>query len=139
MSFQHPPEIRGVIQAEKSKGQRHCNCSHNPQTSSCSTSLILAFEKYVTGKEHDALNSLDEFPAEYQQDLLDVGIEPSEKDRSGSFLQQDCSVVFSTVKYKGLELMSTTDAMKKHDWLEDYLWKAVQVDTDKYTAEVELE
>ncbi len=35
--------------------------------------------------------------------------------------------------------MSTTDAMKKHDWLEDYLWKAVQVDTDKYTAEVELE
>ncbi len=48
-------------------------------------------------------------------------------------------MVFSTVKYKGLELMSTTDAMKKHDWLEDYLWKTVQVDTDKYTAEVELE
>ena len=99
----------------------------------------IAIEKYVTGKEHDALNALDEFPEEYQQDLLDAGIEPSEKDRSGSFLQQDCSVVFSTVKYKGLELMSTTDAMKKHDWLEDYLWKAVPVDIDKYTAEVELD
>ena len=99
----------------------------------------IAIEKYVTGKEHDALNALDEFSEEYQQDLLDAGIEPSEKDRSGSFLQQDCSVVFSKVKCKGLELMSTTDAMKKHDWLEDYLWKAVPVDIDKYTAEVELD
>ncbi|MCK4398658.1 MAG: SufD family Fe-S cluster assembly protein [Methanophagales archaeon] len=99
----------------------------------------IAIENFVTGREHDPLNSLDDFPEEYQQDLLDAGIEPSEKDRSGSFLQQDCSVVFSKVKYKGLELMSTTDAMKKHDWLEDYLWKAVPVDIDKYTAEVELD
>ncbi len=99
----------------------------------------IAIEKYATGEEHDALNSLDEIPAEYQQDLLDAGIEPSEKDRSGSFLQRDCSVVFSKVKYPGLELMSTTDAMKKHNWLKDYLWKAVPVDMDKYTAEVELD
>ena len=99
----------------------------------------ITIEKYVTGGEHDPINSLDEFPEEYQQDLLDVGIVPSEKDRSGSFLQQDCSVVFSTVKYKGLELMSTTDALKEHDWLKDYLWKAVPVDMDKYTAEVELD
>ena len=99
----------------------------------------IAIENFVTGIEHDPLNSLDDFPEEYQQDLLDAGIVPSEKDRSGSFLQQDCSVVFSKVKYKGLELMSTTDAMKKHDWLEDYLWKAVPVDIDKYTAEVELD
>jgi len=99
----------------------------------------IAIEKYAIGKEHKALNSLNEIPTEYQQDLLDAGIEPSEKDRSGSFLQQDCSVVFSTVKYPGLELMSTEDALKGHNWLKDYLWKAVPVDMDKYTAEVELE
>jgi len=99
----------------------------------------IVIENYVTGKEHDALNSLDEFPEEYKQNLLDAGIEPSEKDRSGSFLQQDCSVVFSAVKYPGLELMSTTEALKKHDWLKDYLWKAVPVDMDKYTADVELD
>lgn len=99
----------------------------------------IAIEKYAIGKEHKTLNSLNEIPAEYQQDLLDAGIEPSEKDRSGSFLQQDCSVVFSTVKYPGLELMSTEDALKGHNWLKDYLWKAVPVDMDKYTAEVELE
>ena len=99
----------------------------------------IAIENFVTGGEHEPLNSLNEIPDEYKQNLLDSGIEPSEKDRSGSFLQRDCSVVFSTVKYPGLELMSTTEAFKKHDWLKDYLWKAIPVDMDKYTADVELD
>lgn len=96
-------------------------------------------ERYTTEtNEHEALTSLGEISEEYGQDLLDAGIEPSEKDRSGSFLQRDRSVVFSRVKYPGLELMSITDAIKKYDWLKDYLWKLIPVDMDKYTAEVEL-
>ena len=88
--------------------------------------------------EHQAISSLGEIAEEYKQDLLDAGIEPSEKDRSGSFLQRDRSVIFSKIKYPGLELMSTTDALRKYDWLKDYLWKLIPVDMDKYTAEVEL-
>lgn len=99
----------------------------------------IVIDNFVTGKDHVALNSLNEFPEEYKQILLDAGIEPSEKDRSGSFLQQDRSVVFSRPIHKGLELMSTTDALKGHDWLKDYLWKVVPVDMDKYTADVELD
>jgi hypothetical protein len=99
----------------------------------------IAIEDYGTGKEHDALTSLDGIPEEYKQNLLDAGIEPSERERSGSFLQRDRSVIFSKVKYPGLELMSTTDAIEKYGWLKDYLWKAIPVDTDKYTAEVELD
>lgn len=96
-------------------------------------------EYYTTEtNEHDVLASLDDISEDYGQDLLDAGIEPSEKDRSGSFLQQDRSVVFSRAKYPGLELMSTTDAIKKYDWLKEYLWNAIPVDMDKYTAEVEL-
>mgnify|MGYP001144911751 FL=1 len=96
-------------------------------------------EYYTTEtNEHDVLASLDDISEDYGQDLLNAGIEPSEKDRSGSFLQRDRSVVFSRVKYPGLELMSTTDAIKKYDWLKEYLWKAIPVDMDKYTAEVEL-
>jgi hypothetical protein len=96
-------------------------------------------EQYsTTTGEHQAINSLGEIAEEYKQDLLDAGIEPSEKDRSGSFLQRDRSVVFSKIKYPGLELMSTTDALRKYDWLKDYLWKLIPVDMDKYTAEVEL-
>jgi Fe-S cluster assembly scaffold protein SufB len=96
-------------------------------------------EQYTTKTgEHQAIGSLGEIAEEYKQDLLDAGIEPSEKDRSGSFLQRDRSVVFSKIKYPGLELMSTTDALRKYDWLKDYLWKLIPVDMDKYTAEVEL-
>ena len=97
-------------------------------------------EYYTTEtNEHDVLTSLADVSEEYGQDLLHAGIEPSEEDRSGSFLQRDHSVVFSRAKYPGLEVMSTTDAIKKYDWLKEYLWKAIPVDMDKYTAEVELD
>jgi Fe-S cluster assembly scaffold protein SufB len=96
-------------------------------------------EQFTTEtQEHEVLSSLSAISEDYKQDMLEAGIEPSEKERSGSFLQQDRSVVFSKVKYPGLELMSTTDALKKYEWLKDYSWKAIPVDTDKYTAEVEL-
>ena len=96
-------------------------------------------EQYTTKTvEHQAISSLGEIAEEYKKDLLDAGIEPSEKDRSGSFLQRDHSVVFSKILYKELEVMSTTDALSKYNGLKDYLWKAVPVDADKYTAEVEL-
>ena len=97
-------------------------------------------ERYNTeNREHDALKSLAEVPQEYKQNLLRAGIEPSESGRSGSFLLQDRSVVFSRVKSMGLELMSTTEALKQHEWLADYLWRAIPVDLDKYTSEVELD
>jgi len=70
-------------------------------------------ERYTTETgEHQELRSLDEIGEEYQQDMLRAGIEPTEKDRSGSFLQRDRSVVFSKVKFPGLEIMSTSDALK---------------------------
>ena len=97
-------------------------------------------ERYNTEtREHDALKSLAEVPQEYKQNLLRAGIEPSESGRSGSFLLQDRSVVFSRVKSLGLELMSTTEALKQHEWLADYLWRAIPVDLDKYTSDVELD
>jgi Fe-S cluster assembly scaffold protein SufB len=34
--------------------------------------------------------------------------------------------------------MAVSEALKRHDWLQDYWWKAVAVDADKYTASVEL-
>jgi hypothetical protein len=35
--------------------------------------------------------------------------------------------------------MSTTEALRKYEWLKDYWWKAVDVDADKYTAQAELQ
>jgi Fe-S cluster assembly scaffold protein SufB len=60
------------------------------------------------------------------------------KQRSGTILQMDHSVVHNTVSQEDVEVMSTNKAMEQYDWLGDYFWKAVSVDTDKYTAHVEL-
>jgi Fe-S cluster assembly scaffold protein SufB len=58
--------------------------------------------------------------------------------RTGTFIQIDNTPVHSSVKQDGVEVMPVSEAKKKYDWLGDYYWKAVPVDTDKYTASVEL-
>lgn len=50
----------------------------------------------------------------------------------------DHSVIHSLAQQEGIEIMSTSQALEKHDWLSDYWWQAVAVDADKYTAHVEL-
>jgi Fe-S cluster assembly scaffold protein SufB len=97
-------------------------------------------EKYI--------HSVDELP--YQEDpsgfspdtkerMLSSGIILDDKNqRSATILQMDHSIVHNTVSQDDVEVMSTSKAMEKYDWLDDYFWKAVSVDTDKYTAHVEL-
>ncbi len=58
--------------------------------------------------------------------------------RSGTFIQMDNMPLHSSVKQEGIEIMAVSQAMQKHNWLKDYWWRAVNVDTDKYTAHVEL-
>ena len=76
--------------------------------------------------------------AEEKERASTVGIDAEEACRSGSFFQIDNSVIFSSARQSGLEVMSTTEALEKYDWLKDYWWKAVPVDADKYTAQAEL-
>jgi Fe-S cluster assembly scaffold protein SufB len=46
--------------------------------------------------------------------------------------------VAATDPGKGVELMDIRAALRKHEWLKDYSWKAGEVDTDKYTANTYL-
>jgi Fe-S cluster assembly scaffold protein SufB len=95
------------------------------------------FEKEEPG-EHEKMESLEDLPKNYQKDILKVGVEPTGSGRAGSFLQIDQSGVCTNCGTESIELMNMKDAMEKHDWLKDYMWKAVAVDTDKYTAETAL-
>lgn len=95
------------------------------------------FEREEPG-EHEGMESMEDLPDKYKKDILNVGVEPTGKDRAGSFLQIDQSGVCSNCGTESVELMNMKDALKKHDWLNDYMWKAVAVDTDKYTAETAL-
>ena len=58
--------------------------------------------------------------------------------RSGTIIQMDNSVIHSLAGQDGLELMATSQALRKYDWILDYWWRAVAVDSDKYTAHAEL-
>ena len=78
-------------------------------------------------------------PAKTKKRMLESGIILDEPDkRTGTFIQMDNAPVHSSVRQEGVEVLAVSQALEKYDWLSDYWWQAVAVDTDKYTASVEL-
>ncbi|NWF98056.1 MAG: SufD family Fe-S cluster assembly protein [Nitrospirae bacterium] len=98
-------------------------------------------EKYTQYIERGKIESLESLSRQVKEAAILTGINLEEKERSGSYMQIDQSVVYESLNksYEGqLEIMSTTDALNKYDWMEEYFWKAVPVDMDKYTSQVAL-
>ncbi|HXY54237.1 MAG TPA: SufD family Fe-S cluster assembly protein [Nitrospirota bacterium] len=93
----------------------------------------------IKAKEHEEIQRLTGLTDEVKEQAATVGIDAEETCRAGSFFQMDHSVILSSAYQSGLEVMSTTEALKEYEWLNDYWWKAVQVDADKYTAQAELQ
>lgn len=96
------------------------------------------FQKHI---ERGKIESLELLPELAKEAALMAGVDVEEKERSGSYVQMDHSVVYKRLSklYEGkVELMSTNEAVEVYDWLEDYFWRIVQPDTDKYTAQVAL-
>ncbi len=96
------------------------------------------FQKFI---ERGKVESLELLPELAKEAALMAGVDVAEKERSGSYVQMDHSVIYKRLSslYEGrVELMSTSEAVQTYDWLEDYFWKLVQPDTDKYTAQVAL-
>ncbi len=93
-----------------------------------------------TAEEHAYRNRPSEMPAEDKAQLEKVGVTLDDASaRSGTFLQMDRSVVHSSASQEGLEVLAVTEALEKHEWLQDYWWRAVSVDQDKFTAQAELD
>jgi len=90
------------------------------------------FKPNASPREYiEDLNSVD---SQTKEVLAEAGIETEGENRSGSFIQMDHSVVHCSANQEGIEVMSTTDALKKYDWLKDYWWKAVKRDQDQFTV-----
>jgi Fe-S cluster assembly scaffold protein SufB len=78
-------------------------------------------------------------PAQAKKQMLETGvILDDSKQRSGTYIQMDNMPVHFSSQQEGIEVMAISQALDKYDWLPDYWWQAVAVDTDKYTAHVEL-
>jgi uncharacterized protein len=78
-------------------------------------------------------------PLEDKKQMAGTGVVlDKSQDRSGTFLMKDNTPIHFSSDQEGVEIMSTSEALSRYEWLKDYWWKAVAVDTDKYTANVEL-
>ncbi len=97
-------------------------------------------DKYAhSGDELPYQDDPSKLSTEAKKQMLQVGVTlDDDSQRSGTIVQMDHSTVHRRAKQEGIEVMSTNEALEKYDWLAEYLWKAVAVDTDKYTASVEL-
>ena len=77
--------------------------------------------------------------AKAKKQMLEAGVILDDvSQRAGTFIQMDNAPVHSSIRQEGIEVMPTSQALEKYDWMADYWWQAVAVDTDKYTASIEL-
>jgi len=67
------------------------------------------------------------------------GIDAEGAGRSGTYLQKDAAVLHVCSSHPGLEVMPIREALERYPWVENYYWKLVAVDTDKYTARAQLD
>jgi Fe-S cluster assembly scaffold protein SufB len=86
---------------------------------------------------YEKIESLKKLPEDIKEASSLAGIDPTEKERSGSFFQLDHSVICARSAQKGVEVMGVEDALRKHAWLKDYWWKAVDPKKDEYTRAAE--
>ena len=95
---------------------------------------------YATSAEEQPYqNDPSKLPARAKEQMLEAGVILDDvSQRSGTYIQMDNTPVLSSTRQEGVEVMPVSQALQKYDWLADYWWQAVAVDTDKYTANIEL-
>ncbi len=70
--------------------------------------------------------------------MILAGVDADEKERSGTYVQKDSAVIHARSGQDGLEVIPIKEALQQYDWVKDYYWKLIAVDTDKYTARAKL-
>ncbi|MCK9274022.1 MAG: SufD family Fe-S cluster assembly protein [Syntrophales bacterium] len=88
---------------------------------------------------HEAVQDIGQLPENERERMLMAGIDTRPGVRSGTYLQKDGTSVYSTSLQEGLEIIPIKTALEKLDWVKEYYWKLLSVDTDKYTARARLD
>jgi Fe-S cluster assembly scaffold protein SufB len=86
-------------------------------------------------KPQDVVANAEDLPAAVKEAALGVGVK-LDAEASGAFVQMDQTPVVAKSMYEGVEIMDMASALEKYDFLQDYWWKLVAPDADKYTADV---
>jgi len=97
------------------------------------------YEKGAVPHPYLSDKGMHDLPEEEQAQLLISGMDISKKARGGTFFQKDTAVVHCGSAQEGIEVMPIREALETEEWVRDYYWKLISVDTDKYTAAAELD
>ncbi len=93
----------------------------------------------ASAEEQPYRDDPSQIPDKAKKQMLEAGVILDDvSQRSGTFIQMDNTPIHSSMREEGVEVMAVSQALEKYDWLADYWWQAVAVDTDKYTANIEL-
>jgi Fe-S cluster assembly scaffold protein SufB len=96
----------------------------------------LDLESYESeARPPEAVEQAEDLPEAVKKAALDVGVK-LDKETSGAYVQIDQTPVHTKSLFEGVEILDTATALKKYDYLEDYWWKMVAPDADKYVAEL---
>ena len=96
---------------------------------------------YVSSDDKHAYSEdPSKLPAKAKEQMLSAGVMLDDtSQRSGTYIQMDNTPVHSSASQDGIEIIPVSKALEKYDWMADYWWRAVAVDQDKYTANIELQ
>ncbi|MDD1757764.1 MAG: SufD family Fe-S cluster assembly protein, partial [Methanotrichaceae archaeon] len=96
----------------------------------------LNLEDYESeARPHETVEKAEDLPEEVKRAALDVGVK-LDKETSGAYVQMDQTPVHTKSLFEGVEVLDTATALERYDYLQDYLWKLVAPDADKYVADV---
>jgi Fe-S cluster assembly scaffold protein SufB len=99
----------------------------------------LDFSQYTSDQPKETqISDLDKVDEDFKKILINVGIDTQQQERSGTYIQNNNAVAFCETKSDKVEVLPIAVALRKYDWLQEYYWKAIPVDTDRLTAEAEM-
>jgi len=97
---------------------------------------------FLWDKGGKAYRNLSTLPQPILERAKVTGIDVKEERVGGTYFQLDFDVLRAKLakdfKRAGVYLMSVEEALTEFEWARNYYWKALPVDTDKYTAITEL-
>lgn len=89
--------------------------------------------------QHRDIKTLTVLSQEDRERMTLAGLDISEKERAGTYIQKDGFPIHAGSHQDGLEIIPIKKALDDLDWIQDYYWKVASVDTDKYTARARLD
>jgi Fe-S cluster assembly scaffold protein SufB len=92
---------------------------------------LSCFDSESPGYEYvNDLSGLDKKDAAH---FLNVGVDASENLRIGTYIQKDMSVVHCKARQEGVEVLPISQALDRHGWLDQYMWRGIRPDKDRFT------